>query len=106
MKLTLAGTTTAAAVATTQDAALEDARRRTRTTRHLTIEEMLALAHADGHEPVVPGDVPGGKSVCRCKHLGDGSKSEHAGLIGHGYCTVPGCRCQKFSWRRFIYEKE
>jgi hypothetical protein len=106
MKLPLAGSTAAATKATTEGAALEDARRRARTTRQLTLEEMMALAHADGHEPVVPGDVPGGKSVCRCKHLGDGSKSEHAGLIGHGYCTVPGCRCQKFSWRRFIWEEE
>lgn len=106
MKLTLAGSTVAATEATSEDALLEDARRRSRTTRHLTRDEMMALARADGHEPVVPGDVPGGKSVCLCKHLGDGSKSEHAGLIGHGYCTVPGCLCPKFSWRRFIWDKE
>jgi hypothetical protein len=106
MKLPLAGGAAEAIEATPDIAALEDARRRSRTTRHLTQDEMLALARADGHEPVVPGDVPGGKSVCLCDHLGDGSKSEHAGLIGHGYCAVPGCHCPKFSWRRFIWEKK
>ena len=105
MKLPLAGTSPATTAAPTVRG-LEDARRRARTTRRLTLDEAMAIALADGHEPVVPGDVPGGKSVCRCKHLGDGSKSEHAGLIGHGYCTVSGCRCQKFSWRRFIWDKE
>ena len=106
MKLSLIGTSPPVAEVSTHDAGLDDARQRSRTTRHLTLDEMMALARADGHEPVVPGDVPGGKSVCLCKHLGDGSKSEHAGLIGHGYCTVPGCRCPKFSWRRFIWDKE
>jgi hypothetical protein len=54
--------------------------------------------------PLFPGDVPGGKSLCRCAHRGDGSASAHAGPIGHGYCTVPTCTCPKFSWDRFIHE--
>jgi hypothetical protein len=51
-----------------------------------------------------PGDVPGGKSICRCRHRGDGSASQHDGVIGHGACLVPGCGCEKFSWARFINE--
>jgi len=69
-----------------------------------TLEQALAAAQTKGLTPVVPGDVPGGKSVCLCGHRGDGSAAKHAGLIGHGPCTVPGCTCPKFSWGRFIWE--
>lgn len=106
MKLTLAGCSAPTTEGSAREVSLEGARRRARTSRHLTLDEALALARADGHEPVLPGDVPGGKSVCLCKHRGDGSVSEHAGLIGHGSCTVRGCGCPKFSWRRFIWDKE
>lgn len=41
------------------------------------------------------------KSLCFCGHLGDGPNSSHAGPIGHGVCTVIGCRCQKFIWAKF-----
>ena len=51
-----------------------------------------------------PGDVPGGKSICLCAHRGDGSVSEHDGVIRHGACLVPECGCEKFSWASFINE--
>jgi hypothetical protein len=38
------------------------------------------------------------KSVCCCGHVGDGPASMHAGIIGHGACTIRGCKCQKFTW--------
>jgi hypothetical protein len=41
------------------------------------------------------------KSVCSCKHSGDGANSFHgdnALILGHGACVVIGCECQKFSW--------
>lgn len=43
----------------------------------------------------------GPKSVCRCGHLGDGARSDHGGLIGHGPCAKPGCDCGKFTWDRW-----
>jgi hypothetical protein len=47
------------------------------------------------------------KSLCYCKHTGDGANSEHAGVIGHGPCTVPGCKCAKFTWAKWrpLYKK-
>ena len=65
-------------------------------------EEAMAAAAAKGLTPAFPGDVPGGKAVCICDHRGDGSASEHAGLLGHGSCKL--CHCLKFTWRRFIWE--
>jgi hypothetical protein len=48
----------------------------------------------------------GPRSICQCNHLGDlsigvqrSTSSQHAGLVGHGECEVPGCGCTKFSWR-------
>jgi hypothetical protein len=70
------------------------------------LDEALAVARAAGLVPVVPGDVPRGKSICQCSHRGDGSAAEHAGLLGHGHCTAAGCGCEKFSWRRFIWDRE
>lgn len=43
----------------------------------------------------------GPKSVCTCGHLGDGHNSDHGGILGHGRCNVPGCKCTKFTWDRF-----
>lgn len=45
----------------------------------------------------------GAKSVCSCSHEGDASVSnevttQHAGIVGHGRCMVPGCKCTKFTW--------
>lgn len=44
------------------------------------------------------------KSHCRCTHTGDGQNSQHAGALGHGYCTVPGCDCPMFSWKDWTPE--
>lgn len=41
---------------------------------------------------------PGAKSTCSCGHTGDGTGSDHAGLIGHGPCNVEGCDCKQFTW--------
>lgn len=44
------------------------------------------------------------QSVCECGHEGDGPDSQHLGVgpaAGHGRCTVPTCRCEKFTWARF-----
>ena len=35
---------------------------------------------------------------CTCYH----TKDRHAGMLQHGYCTVPGCKCQKFTWARML----
>jgi hypothetical protein len=62
----------------------------------------------------------GAKSICRCKHTGDGEYSDHAPELevepdpkkraivvgkyveaGHGKCTMPGCKCRKFVWVKF-----
>lgn len=54
-----------------------------------------------------------GVSECLCGHVGDvpsGPKTlnmkkaekQHAGLLGHGACMVPGCTCQKFSWKKYL----
>jgi hypothetical protein len=42
-------------------------------------------------------------SLCRCGHTGDGANSEHAPTFepGHGLCTAPGCKCEKFTWANF-----
>lgn len=48
----------------------------------------------------------GPKSVCKCGHVGDGERSAHGGIVGHGPCTVAGCDCAKFSWARFTEEFE
>lgn len=48
----------------------------------------------------------GPKSVCLCA---DGPNSNHAGAgpaTGHGYCTVEGCPCVKFTWDHFTPEFE
>jgi len=42
------------------------------------------------------------RSICTCSHTGDGTYSQHYGVIGHGPCAVPGCKCIKFTWQRFI----
>lgn len=48
---------------------------------------------------------PEARSICTCGHTGDcavdDENSEHEGLQGHGACTVPGCKCAHFSWRRW-----
>lgn len=38
------------------------------------------------------------KSVCTCKHSGDGAHSDHKDTVqrGHGACRK--CKCEKFSW--------
>ena len=46
----------------------------------------------------------GPKSTCRCGHLGDGSDSQHGGIVGHGACTATGCGCDKFTWKDFTPE--
>lgn len=49
------------------------------------------------------------KSICRCGHAGDADvgrtalmtakkEVQHAGVLGHGPCTVKGCDCVKFTW--------
>jgi hypothetical protein len=39
------------------------------------------------------------KSVCTCKHLGDGEfGSSHAGYNGHGHCLL--CSCPQFTWMK------
>lgn len=42
------------------------------------------------------------RSECTCGHTGDGTGSQHAGAIGHGPCMWPGCRCERFTWKRFL----
>lgn len=44
----------------------------------------------------------GPKSLCRCSHLGDGPGSEHEDTFeaGHGACRL--CKCDKFTWARFV----
>jgi len=50
-----------------------------------------------------------GASMCTCGHVGDVPSdatgkvvlpNTHAGLLGHGYCKMPGCDCGKFTWER------
>jgi len=57
---------------------------------------------------------PGAKSMCTCGHAGDGDPktaprppviSHHAGPLGHGYCLVAGCDCEKFTWASSIPEE-
>ena len=50
----------------------------------------------------------GPKAVCVCGHSGDGTESDHrdgcgalGSALGHGACTVEGCRCRKFTWKGF-----
>lgn len=47
--------------------------------------------------------IGGPKSICRCGHEGDGSRSAHSDTLqpGHGACNVPGCGCERFTWARF-----
>ena len=51
--------------------------------------------------------------VCRCGH----PESRHGhrlaevpgvlvGVPGHGPCLEPGCRCERFSFRNFLYQEE
>ena len=55
-----------------------------------------------------PAVFYGARSLCTCGHTGDsfpdGSKTQHAGMVGHGKCTMPGCNCVKFTWARFTDE--
>lgn len=44
------------------------------------------------------------RSICTCLHNGDGAKSEHGGMIGHGPCKVAGCGCTQFSWMKWLSE--
>lgn len=46
------------------------------------------------------------KSVCTCGHRGDGCASDHAGVLGHGRCLYAGCKCTKFTWKRWTHEFE
>ena len=49
------------------------------------------------------------KSVCQCGHSGDGPDSDHGSANavtsqlqpGHGKCSVPGCKCEQFTWSDF-----
>jgi hypothetical protein len=57
----------------------------------------------------VAATYQGPKSICTCGHAGDGTgkgsvgmTSLHAGIIGHGACTVSGCPCGKFTWKAFL----
>lgn len=47
----------------------------------------------------------GFKSICTCKHTGDGAGSDHHDLAvagdGHGACKHADCNCTQFSWRRW-----
>lgn len=58
-----------------------------------------------------------GVSLCDCKHVGDVSSapghvlrarrpSQHVGQLSHGRCIVKGCKCQKFTWNRFLPMKK
>jgi hypothetical protein len=40
------------------------------------------------------------RSLCLCKHTGDGANSVHANRFGtgHGECLIPGCDCKQFTW--------
>lgn len=52
------------------------------------------------------------RSICECDHTGDGTNSQHADKtslissnelsVGHGECTVKGCDCVQFTWKKFI----
>ena len=53
----------------------------------------MELPDAFNHPPI---------SRCICGHTGDGSDSDHDGIIGHGACTVVGCGCRKFTWKEFL----
>lgn len=54
------------------------------------------------NNPRFPLSYEAPKSVCTCRHTGDGPGSKHKatefGTAGHGACTVKGCGCRKFSW--------
>lgn len=49
----------------------------------------------------------GPKSICRCRHTGDGRDSMHTDPYGpfigagHGRCRAPGCKCERFSFLVF-----
>lgn len=53
-------------------------------------------------------DMKGGNSLCVCGHRGDGEGSQHHDTFqhGHGACTVPGCKCGKFTWVGWTPEAE
>ena len=42
------------------------------------------------------------KSMCTCGHIGDGAKSQHDGINGHGRCIEPGCDCIQFTWKFWL----
>lgn len=45
------------------------------------------------------------KSICTCKHSGDGLQSSHLNTkyeSGHGACKD--CRCPQFTWAGFLPE--
>lgn len=57
------------------------------------------------------GSFIGARSVCYCGHTGDvelndevQGVSQHAGMVGHGKCLAPGCRCNKFTWSMYMPE--
>ena len=41
--------------------------------------------------------------LCTCGH----TQKAHAAHFapGHGPCTVPECKCAKYTWKQFIYEE-
>jgi hypothetical protein len=55
-----------------------------------------------------------GQSVCTCGHVGDvpsrsdrpTKANDHIGLLGHGKCQVPTCKCDRFTWARFVTKEE
>lgn len=45
------------------------------------------------------------RSLCVCGHPGDGPFSSHDDsrfTAGHGACVFPGCKCEQFTWARFL----
>ena len=45
------------------------------------------------------------RSICTCKHTGDGERSQHTDTgfaAGHGLCCVRGCGCNQFTWKSWL----
>ena len=66
----------------------------------------ILIAQETAKPAVIPTAEIGCKGICTCGHTGDGSGSQHAeskkGLPGMGACTVDGCRCSEFQFKRWL----
>lgn len=70
-------------------------------------ENVDTTKHIGHHVPMANKKISGAMSKCMCGHtgdkrLGDKKATQHAGIVGHGACTVKGCPCFKFTWAEFL----